>query len=743
MGRSLEMAMERSPQLSRCGRFYALFLFIVICFSFQAEGAAWDDSLADELIQTDAQAGELKPKTTVSKKPSLEVEDEEGIKVIDEYEKANKHLQAQEAKLRDKLAHPPESMKGITYGSVPGFAFSYQGRRMRGKSRSSCELICNTYAACKSYSYNSKTSECIWSLSHVTYNADFNLHVKKSSAGKGLYHELPGMMLFENKKKPLKNVSKAECVYKCTKDESCHSWSYSHTKKMCYVSGQKLDYIAGFTYYEKDQHSEVPKWKQEHKKENTWKEKIKAKWLKSSTKASRAKIERNTKIVSNKHKSLVKLAAKNKSRMRKLGELRIKACHSMKLAKIRLSTETSKMEKSEAKAKLAAKTGKEANSEHYKKVAATMLRGANHAERQSKSKFAAAKAGYEAASKAELKATSERGRKSKLAAKVKAKAAMVHEHHVTSTTLKTAMKAKETYSKSNETLKKKKEKDHKAKKLVETRKHEAHMKKLKIKLAAQAAARKERGKKRERSDKAIKKKELLKKKIKEQERKGEAKIKAVKKQQLRNKMALAAKEHSFKVVARANERSKKKKKARANKIAHLTKNENTAKSKSREAQLKTSILARRKKVQQRKEQAAKRSLKRRTTLKVNKTATAEKAAKGLKHATSEKAQKIQKRKERNAKANSRVAGERQTKARHVAAQRKANAARANARWKVKHCLGICQSAKKRRTTAAARQRAQALKLRALANKLKNGGRHVGEGMGLETRKHFLYQGCWC
>merc|ERR1719478_1900522 len=100
-----------------------------------------------------------------------------------------------------------------------------------------------------------------------------------------------------------------------------------------------------------------------------------------------------------------------------------------------------------------------------------MLRGANHAERQSKSKFAAAKAGYEAASKAELKATSERGRKSKLAAKVKAKAAMVHEHHVTSTTLKTAMKAKETYSKSNETLKKKKEKDHKAKKLVETRKH--------------------------------------------------------------------------------------------------------------------------------------------------------------------------------------------------------------------------------------------------------------------------------
>merc|ERR1712072_1651144 len=482
--------------------------------------------------------------------------------------------------------------------------------------------------------------------------------------GKGLYHELPGMMLFENKKKPLKNVSKAECVYKCTKDESCHSWSYSHTKKMCYVSGQKLDYIAGFTYYEKDQHSEVPKWKQGHKKENTWKEKIKAKWLKSSTKASRAKIERNTKIVSNlkvaraaavrseraekhvrkwenveaakcamatfrvsqteskgrkltdtvelkakkmaslnaakekgnktlstkkhgegrskarlslsmakqrhaeminKHKSLVKLAAKNKSRMRKLGELRIKACHSMKLAKIRLSTETSKMEKSEAKAKLAAKTEKEANSEHYKKVAATMLRGANHAERQSKSKFAAAKAGYEAASKAELKATSERGRKSKLAAKVKAKAAMVHEHHVTSTTLKTAMKAKETYSKSNETLKKKKEKDHKAKKLVETRKHEAHMKKLKIKLAAQAAARKERGKKRERSDKAIKNKELLKKKIKEQERKGEAKIKAVKKQQLRKKMA------------------------RANKIAHLTKNENTAKSKSREAQLKTSI----------------------------------------------------------------------------------------------------------------------------------------------------------
>merc|ERR1719506_1790205 len=132
-------------------------------------------------------------------------EDAMGMKVIDDYAHTNKKLQRTEVKLRKKLASPPEAMKGMSYNAIPGFVYKFQGRTMKGKSRSACELVCNTYSACKSYSYSPKKRTCIWSMSHVKYNPSYSLFAKKTHPeGKPdqLYSRLPGMIVQDMIKKP-------------------------------------------------------------------------------------------------------------------------------------------------------------------------------------------------------------------------------------------------------------------------------------------------------------------------------------------------------------------------------------------------------------------------------------------------------------------------------------------------------------------------------------------------------------
>jgi hypothetical protein len=225
-------------------------------------------------------------------------EDAMGMKVIDDYAHTNKKLQRTEVKLRKKLASPPEAMKGMSYNAIPGFVYKFQGRTMKGKSRSACELVCNTYSACKSYSYSPKKRTCIWSMSHVKYNPSYSLFAKKTHPeGKPdqLYSRLPGMIVQDMIKKSVKGISFEECRYDCTKDTSCKTFSYSKEKGSCVKTGVPLHYSDGYTYYEKNEPIGIPAWKKENIKENKRKKKLKMDWLKSSTKISRAKLEKQTK----------------------------------------------------------------------------------------------------------------------------------------------------------------------------------------------------------------------------------------------------------------------------------------------------------------------------------------------------------------------------------------------------------------------------------------------------------------
>jgi len=277
---------------------WVVLIAYTLAFSFQSEDGAPVELGSEDTPALLGESEEIGNMAHAAKAFHLTEEDAKGMALLKSYQNNNKHLQETEAKLREKLSHPAEVTKGLTYGEVPGFEFTFQGRRLKGKSRSACELVCSTYSACKSYSYSREKRECVWSLSSMKMDPDFTLYSKlraPESSGK-VYSAVPGLLGYGKIKKAVKNVSLPECKYSCTKLESCKTFSYSATKKECITSGKPLTFSNGFTYYEKNIPLEPP-WKTENRKENEHKDKLKKSWLKASTKASRAKLEKQAKAV--------------------------------------------------------------------------------------------------------------------------------------------------------------------------------------------------------------------------------------------------------------------------------------------------------------------------------------------------------------------------------------------------------------------------------------------------------------
>merc|ERR1712057_144708 len=150
---SAEMAASNGVMRGIC----MLLLAVTMALSFQPDDASSPLHGAVELGEA------MEVRAAKSAPVALRPEDKMGLRILDEYRKFNSHLADKEEDLRNKLMNPPEATKGLSYHKVPGYKYSYLSKTMHGKSRASCELVCNTYSACKSYSYNRKTRTCVWS----------------------------------------------------------------------------------------------------------------------------------------------------------------------------------------------------------------------------------------------------------------------------------------------------------------------------------------------------------------------------------------------------------------------------------------------------------------------------------------------------------------------------------------------------------------------------------------------------
>jgi len=274
-----------------------LLVISAVALSMDLEGDAYvldSHDGPEELGESEFNGNGVAVKTPTK---GLRSEDRLGLRILDEYEAANGHLQKTEAKLRAKIANPPEATEGNSYHKIPGYKMTYMSRTLHGKSRASCELVCNTYSACKSYSYNKEKRICVWSMSQVKYDPEFRFYAKNDKANGAMYTEIPGMLVQNKIKKSMEKVSHQECKYACSKDSSCHSFSYSEGKTLCHLSSTPVHYATGFNYYEKDLPLGQPEYKKKNIKENKRKDELKQKWMKASTAPTRETIEKDTKVV--------------------------------------------------------------------------------------------------------------------------------------------------------------------------------------------------------------------------------------------------------------------------------------------------------------------------------------------------------------------------------------------------------------------------------------------------------------
>lgn len=244
--------------------------------------------------------------------------DKQGLAVIDAYANYNKKLQDDEKGLREKLANPPEKTESMKYHKIEGYKFAYLGKELTEQAQSECELVCSSYPACKSYSYNVDERKCIWSMTSVNWNTDYTLYEKKTAPGLNpqvLYARLPGLKIqdklipiprnpymkkgedgVETRVVPEQKITVQECKYECTRRNECRTFSYSETKQECLMSEVPIHYNKHWNYYEKDVPLEAKPWEVAHAKENKEKDELKKRWIEGSSAKARAAAEKEAKI---------------------------------------------------------------------------------------------------------------------------------------------------------------------------------------------------------------------------------------------------------------------------------------------------------------------------------------------------------------------------------------------------------------------------------------------------------------
>jgi len=209
----------------------------------------------------------------------------QGIRNLDLWKMANDDAVTTNNKLMKRLSTPWKtkmSKECCKYHRIPWFKLGFMGKRYKNKSKSGCKSLCNQFVGCKSYSYNINEKECIWSPQAVTYDQDWRFYSKATTLNgvvDGTYHMFPGMKFLEPTTDVEKGKSLQECMYSCTQELGCNSFSYSEPRTECARSGQAIGYEENWQYYEKQVPQASPVWKEKHDKENDMKDRLKKDYM--------------------------------------------------------------------------------------------------------------------------------------------------------------------------------------------------------------------------------------------------------------------------------------------------------------------------------------------------------------------------------------------------------------------------------------------------------------------------------
>jgi hypothetical protein len=156
-------------------------------------------------------------------------------------------------RMRKKITLPRVPDGPVTYSKIPWFALKAKAQTHQKFSFSDCELECNKYNACKSFSYNLQKRVCITSTQGMGYDPDYTYSAKKQGgADTAEYLSFAGMKFQVSAQVIRRGGTYAQCEYMCTQErEGCSGFSFGKSGKVCMRTSEPLMYDAHFNYYEK------------------------------------------------------------------------------------------------------------------------------------------------------------------------------------------------------------------------------------------------------------------------------------------------------------------------------------------------------------------------------------------------------------------------------------------------------------------------------------------------------------
>lgn len=209
-------------------------------------------------------------------------------KLADAYKHENRRLAANNIKMSRDLDDSRMGIKfgqPITYKTVPNFVLRTDARPTdKPTTAAGCEVLCNSRASCKSYSFNHLTMVCLLSSAKLQYSVDAKMYLKKE-LGEGdpehAYQIIPGL---NGDNVPVAGVNSAqkpfsECKWECTQaHKDCTAFVYNDKTTTCINTGGSSGWSPDWTYMEKIRHDTATVERQVQGKENDFKEQVLAAW---------------------------------------------------------------------------------------------------------------------------------------------------------------------------------------------------------------------------------------------------------------------------------------------------------------------------------------------------------------------------------------------------------------------------------------------------------------------------------
>jgi len=159
----------------------------------------------------------------------------------------------------NKPAGPLVAANTKEFTLIPNFF--YAGMPANVKNRDACRKKCVEHAECRSFSYKSTTKKCFWSTGSIRYNNEWDFYSKEydlDGFGRMVptsnFNKFNGLFAIDKDQnmKTVHGKNVDECKSECNDDSKCLSFSYHEGEHACLMGISKVEYSAGWSYYERN-----------------------------------------------------------------------------------------------------------------------------------------------------------------------------------------------------------------------------------------------------------------------------------------------------------------------------------------------------------------------------------------------------------------------------------------------------------------------------------------------------------